>query len=180
MRKSAASGGMPLPSNDYKIETLLGPSIPFRGMNTTTVACYLPPGKMALTTNLRSVTGNPVVRLPLRFTGVQAGTFYGGAECQIDGVPTLLMAIGPAVGTVGGKVTCYKSVDTGVSWTPITPPTGRYGDTRFTGVLTQNAPGSRIEFQVVKDRVFLDNTAYDVLVMQNGVDAPREDRKSVV
>jgi hypothetical protein len=91
-------------------------------------------------------------------SSVPRGTF----TCKLDGTDYLFAAWGD-----GSKVTIWRTEDL-VTWTDITPTTGAFGDTRLTDSATR-----AIYFSVVKDRPENDDTAYDLLLIQNGVDNPR-------
>lgn len=125
----------------------------------------IPKGYAALIQNGRIQTG-PLIARDGDATvkaNIATGTVRGAFECVLNGTQYLLSAI-----ATGGLVSVYASTDGGGTWNSITPTSGPYGDTRLTD--SSSVP---IRFAVVKDRPFASYSAYDLLVIQNGVDSPR-------
>lgn len=93
---------------------------------------------------------------------VATGSFRGACSVLLGGVQTLFAAYADS-----SLVTVYRSTDSGATWASVTPSSGPYGDTRLTDT------GEPVRYVVVRDRALPGFDAHDLLVVQNGTDAPR-------
>ena len=147
-----------------QIETLFEPGN-IRGFMSSQNPLAIPKQYVALLQNTRVASGPIIARDGDANvnTNIAAGTVRGGICCSLNGTQYWFIAIGN-----GSTVSIYASTDNGVNWSNISPTSGAYGDTRLT-----DSSSTPVRFCVVKDRPFSGGAAYDLLVIQNGVNAPR-------
>jgi hypothetical protein len=160
---------------DLTLQPILGNGINFSGMASFPPPDALPPGKMALAQNVRAAWGKPYVRLPLTTIWSPAGNAgwcCGGDEMSQDGSPSMFVALGygPGISNANGT-NFYKSTDGANTWTMMGYPNGAAHAGPY-GLTTFNSEDTRVEFQVVTDRTWNSQTAYDLIVIQDGQSAP--------
>lgn len=135
-----------------------GPGL-IQGFKSYPVPSSLQPNEAALLQNIRTESGSLTARWGDRVIARLPGTIWGVYSCTFNGVSTMFVACGTST------VSIYYSVNEGVTWTLISPSSGRYGDTRL-------ATGYQVYFSLVND-VDITGTTRDMLIIENGHDTPR-------
>lgn len=152
------------------METLLGPGVPFRGINSSNDASFIGPGVWQKATNLRATAscvevrgGQTVSKAINGATALPAGTFMGAIETN-DGSFLAWHR------TSTNKTNIYKW--NGASWIPI--------DDSGTTALTNFSGAKPITFTVVRDAMLSTSAPFNLpgqryLVIQSGAsgDYPR-------
>lgn len=136
----------------------------FRGFSSAICPRSLPGSLESLVSNGRLGQGLPIARSGDEAIGIPyEGALLGCFEASFDGVSQLFRAV-----KVEGVTSVVRSVDGGTTWFDIMPTTGAFGNTRFS---TGTNPS--IRFCVVRDHSLLGYAEKDLLVIQNGDEAPR-------
>lgn len=143
---------------------------PIRGMASAKVGAMIPPGAgyFSLIQNFRWAESG-VLAVRSGVTSALSGVIQAGSEPRgmaslpFFSYPNFLFA---SFKDAGNKTSVYYSTSA-ITWTNMTPSSGKHGDTR----LSADDSGNDYEtaFQVVHDRY----TGRDCVIIQNGFDDPR-------
>lgn len=150
-------------NNDKSHIVLFDPKdVPVRGMVSAQAPSSLSPGEWALLQNIRQSSRLIQVRggTALLGTILASSTFRGFWTGTLNGTYTIIVAVKESLET-----RVYKSTDGFATKTEITAASGQYGNTRFTD------NGQLLTFERVWNPIAF--ASGDLLVMQNGTDAPR-------